>query len=143
MTEAIKIIWERDGLKGFRRGMSARVVTFAPSTAISWLSYEFFSKSRQRFESTGADGCLPPRIVLARTRHHLRASRLFSIRAGKATQKVPVSTHTAHRFGTTIMHIGCDNRVTFRLASSAGIRRVSQAMSRHQLEVKQKGCHFL
>ncbi|KAJ9117821.1 hypothetical protein QFC20_000101 [Naganishia adeliensis] len=42
MSEAIKIIWERDGLKGFRRGMSARVVTFAPSTAISWLSYEFF-----------------------------------------------------------------------------------------------------
>ncbi|GHJ84020.1 hypothetical protein NliqN6_0422 [Naganishia liquefaciens] len=42
MLEAIKIIWERDGLKGFRRGMSARVVTFAPSTAISWLSYEFF-----------------------------------------------------------------------------------------------------
>jgi hypothetical protein len=45
MSEAIKIIWERDGLKGFRRGMSARVVTFAPSTAISWLSYEFFSTS--------------------------------------------------------------------------------------------------
>ncbi|KAJ9097819.1 hypothetical protein QFC19_006687 [Naganishia cerealis] len=43
MTEAIKIIWERDGLKGFRRGMSARVVTFAPSTAISWFSYEFFN----------------------------------------------------------------------------------------------------
>jgi hypothetical protein len=43
MSEAIKIIWERDGLKGFRRGMSARVVTFAPSTAISWFSYEFFS----------------------------------------------------------------------------------------------------
>ncbi|KAJ9121045.1 hypothetical protein QFC24_005026 [Naganishia onofrii] len=42
MSEAIKIIWERDGLKGFRRGMSARVVTFAPSTAISWFSYEFF-----------------------------------------------------------------------------------------------------
>lgn len=50
MIEAIKIIWERDGLKGFRRGMSARVVTFAPSTAISWLSYEFFSKSWPRFE---------------------------------------------------------------------------------------------
>jgi hypothetical protein len=44
MAEALKIIVARDGWKGLRRGMSARVVTFAPSTAISWASYEFFSK---------------------------------------------------------------------------------------------------
>ncbi|KAG7553591.1 hypothetical protein FFLO_03023 [Filobasidium floriforme] len=42
MAEALKIIVARDGWKGLRRGMSARVVTFAPSTAISWASYEFF-----------------------------------------------------------------------------------------------------
>jgi hypothetical protein len=45
MAEALKIIVARDGWKGLRRGMSARVVTFAPSTAISWASYEFFSES--------------------------------------------------------------------------------------------------
>ena len=44
MAEALRIIVARDGLKGLRRGMSARVVTFAPSTAISWASYEFFSE---------------------------------------------------------------------------------------------------
>jgi solute carrier family 25 iron transporter 28/37 len=45
MAEALRIIRERDGWKGLRRGMGPRVMTVAPSTAISWLSYEFFSKS--------------------------------------------------------------------------------------------------
>ena len=43
MAEALRIIRERDGLRGLRRGMLPRVLTVAPSTAISWLSYEFFS----------------------------------------------------------------------------------------------------
>ncbi|KAL7424828.1 Fe(2+) transporter [Cryptotrichosporon argae] len=42
MSEALKIIVERDGLRGLRRGLVPRVMTVAPSTAISWLSYEFF-----------------------------------------------------------------------------------------------------
>ncbi|AAW43801.1 hypothetical protein CNBE0360 [Cryptococcus deneoformans B-3501A] len=42
MGEALRIIWERDGWKGLRRGMAPRVLTVAPSTAISWMSYEFF-----------------------------------------------------------------------------------------------------
>jgi len=42
MVEALRIIWDRDGFRGLRRGMTPRVLTFAPSTAISWLSYEFF-----------------------------------------------------------------------------------------------------
>jgi solute carrier family 25 iron transporter 28/37 len=46
MSEALRIIRERDGWKGLRRGMGPRVMTVAPSTAISWLSYEFFSESR-------------------------------------------------------------------------------------------------
>lgn len=49
MSEALRIIWERDGFRGLRRGMSPRVLTFAPSTAISWLSYEFFSASGERW----------------------------------------------------------------------------------------------
>lgn len=44
MGEALRIIRERDGWKGLRRGMLPRVLTVAPSTAISWMSYEFFSE---------------------------------------------------------------------------------------------------
>ncbi len=46
MTTALRIIYDRDGFRGLRRGMSPRVLTFAPSTAISWASYEFFSEWR-------------------------------------------------------------------------------------------------
>ncbi|WVQ79466.1 hypothetical protein IAT38_001565 [Cryptococcus sp. DSM 104549] len=42
MGDALRIIWDRDGWRGLRRGMLPRVLTVAPSTAISWLSYEFF-----------------------------------------------------------------------------------------------------
>ena len=37
---AAGIIWRREGAKGFFRGMNARVVTAAPSTAICWSAYE-------------------------------------------------------------------------------------------------------
>jgi solute carrier family 25 iron transporter 28/37 len=43
MLDAFQIIWQRDGLKGFARGLSPRVMTFMPSNALCWLSYEFFS----------------------------------------------------------------------------------------------------
>lgn len=42
MMGALRIIWRRDGLKGFGRGMSPRVLTHMPSNALCWLSYEFF-----------------------------------------------------------------------------------------------------
>ena len=45
MKDAFRIIWQRDGLKGFARGLAPRVLTFMPSNALCWLSYEFFSKS--------------------------------------------------------------------------------------------------
>jgi len=44
MADAFRIIWQRDGFRGMWRGVSPRVVTFMPSNALSWLSYEFFSK---------------------------------------------------------------------------------------------------
>jgi hypothetical protein len=44
MREALRIIVDRDGMKGLRRGMLPRILTVAPSTAISWMSYEFFSE---------------------------------------------------------------------------------------------------
>lgn len=43
MMDALRIIYRREGLKGFGRGMSPRVLTFMPSNALCWLSYEFFS----------------------------------------------------------------------------------------------------
>lgn len=42
--DAMRIIWQRDGMKGFSRGITPRVVTFMPSNALCWLSYEFFSE---------------------------------------------------------------------------------------------------
>ena len=45
MLHAFRIIWMRDGLKGFSRGLTPRILTHMPSNALSWLSYEFFSAS--------------------------------------------------------------------------------------------------
>lgn len=49
MGDAFGLIWRRDGLRGFSRGLTPRVMTAMPSTAICWLSYEFFSTSVLRF----------------------------------------------------------------------------------------------
>jgi solute carrier family 25 (mitochondrial iron transporter), member 28/37 len=43
MLDAFKVIWRRDGLRGFSRGLTPRMVTHMPSNALCWLSYEFFS----------------------------------------------------------------------------------------------------
>ncbi|KAJ7623376.1 carrier protein [Roridomyces roridus] len=42
MVDALKIIGSKDGWKGYARGLSPRVLTTVPSTALCWLSYEFF-----------------------------------------------------------------------------------------------------
>ncbi|PWN41931.1 putative MRS4-protein of the mitochondrial carrier family [Ceraceosorus guamensis] len=54
MLTAFKIIHEREGLKGFARGLSPRVLTFMPSNALCWLSYEGFrwflrDQTREKF----------------------------------------------------------------------------------------------
>lgn len=49
MTDAFQVIWRRDGLKGFGRGLTPRVLTIMPSTALCWLSYEFFSEHNNIF----------------------------------------------------------------------------------------------
>lgn len=43
MIDAGKIVWRRDGLKGFTRGLTPRVLTHMPSNALCWIAYEFFS----------------------------------------------------------------------------------------------------
>ncbi|KAJ7634164.1 mitochondrial carrier domain-containing protein [Mycena polygramma] len=42
MVDALRIIWAKDGLKGYSRGLTPRVLTIMPSSALCWLSYEFF-----------------------------------------------------------------------------------------------------
>src|SRR5258706_3301757 len=46
MREAFRIIWQRDGARGFFRGLTPRVLTHVPSNALCWMSYEFFSMYR-------------------------------------------------------------------------------------------------
>ncbi|KAK0553031.1 Fe(2+) transporter [Tilletia horrida] len=42
LFEAFRIIYAREGMKGFGRGITPRVLTFMPSNALCWLSYEGF-----------------------------------------------------------------------------------------------------
>lgn len=49
MADAFRLIWARDGARGFARGIVPRVVTFMPSNALCWLFYEFFSASNSSF----------------------------------------------------------------------------------------------
>jgi solute carrier family 25 iron transporter 28/37 len=42
MFDALRVIWARDGVKGFGRGLTPRVLTIMPSSALCWMSYEFF-----------------------------------------------------------------------------------------------------
>lgn len=44
MMDAFRVIWKREGIRGFGRGLSPRVLTHMPSNALCWLSYEFFSE---------------------------------------------------------------------------------------------------
>lgn len=42
MLEACKLIYRTNGFIGFTRGLTPRVLTYMPSNALCWLSYEFF-----------------------------------------------------------------------------------------------------
>jgi len=42
LVDAMKLIYERDGMTGFARGLRPRVIQMFPSTAICWTVYEFF-----------------------------------------------------------------------------------------------------
>jgi len=45
MLDAFRIIWTREGARGFFRGLTPRIVTHMPSNALCWLSYEFFKST--------------------------------------------------------------------------------------------------
>lgn len=42
MTGAFRVIMQREGVRGFARGLTPRVLTHMPSNALCWLSYEGF-----------------------------------------------------------------------------------------------------
>jgi solute carrier family 25 iron transporter 28/37 len=44
MLDAARIVWQKDGLRGFGRGLTPRMLTVMPSNALCWLSYEFFKR---------------------------------------------------------------------------------------------------
>ncbi|KAF7796338.1 hypothetical protein EIP86_007515 [Pleurotus ostreatoroseus] len=50
MRDAFRIIWTRDGVRGLARGLTPRVLTFMPSNALCWLSYEFFTPGADAIE---------------------------------------------------------------------------------------------
>lgn len=50
MLEAFRIIRTRDGLKGFVRGITPRVLTFMPSNALCWLVRPFATHDRDSDE---------------------------------------------------------------------------------------------
>ncbi|KAJ1981888.1 Fe(2+) transporter [Dimargaris cristalligena] len=40
--DAFRIIYERKGLAGFWKGIQPRIISHVPSTALSWVTYEYF-----------------------------------------------------------------------------------------------------
>ncbi|CAG8554503.1 15147_t:CDS:2 [Cetraspora pellucida] len=42
LLEAFRIIYERNGIRGFVRGLKPRVLSHMPSTAVCWSMYEYF-----------------------------------------------------------------------------------------------------
>ncbi|KAJ9049787.1 Fe(2+) transporter [Entomophthora muscae] len=42
MIKAARLIYTREGLKGFTRGLAPRVMSHMPSTALCWSAYEYF-----------------------------------------------------------------------------------------------------
>lgn len=44
LTQAARLIYKKEGLKGFTRGLAPRIMSHVPSTALCWSAYEFFKR---------------------------------------------------------------------------------------------------
>jgi hypothetical protein len=55
MLDAFRVIWKRNGLKGFARGLSPRVLTFMPSNALCWFIIRVFSVRAPPFPQNDVD----------------------------------------------------------------------------------------
>lgn len=86
MSDAFRIIWQRQGLAGFARGLTPRILTNVPSNALccAFLSSPFFSRvvltrvslaglsyEGFRFFLKGGHSRPPPPAALAHTREGL------------------------------------------------------------------------
>ncbi|KAJ1720960.1 Fe(2+) transporter [Coemansia erecta] len=54
MAEAARIIYRKQGMQGFLRGVKPRVIANMPATAISWTTYEYFKWMIARRNSGGS-----------------------------------------------------------------------------------------
>ncbi|WFD22547.1 Fe(2+) transporter [Malassezia equina] len=50
ITQAFRVIYAREGLRGFARGVKPRIFTHMPSNALCWLSYEGFRFAIHEFD---------------------------------------------------------------------------------------------
>src|SRR5690606_299672 len=53
LIDSFKIIYEKQGLRGFAKGMKPRVLSHMPSTAICWSVYEYFKWFIKKREQNG------------------------------------------------------------------------------------------
>ncbi|ORZ36607.1 mitochondrial carrier domain-containing protein [Catenaria anguillulae PL171] len=42
MRDAMRLVWQREGASGFWKGLTPRVLSHMPATAVCWTTYEFF-----------------------------------------------------------------------------------------------------
>jgi solute carrier family 25 iron transporter 28/37 len=42
LVQAAKLIYKKEGAKGFSKGMAPRILSHMPSTALCWTAYEYF-----------------------------------------------------------------------------------------------------
>ncbi|KAI9221619.1 mitochondrial carrier [Blastocladiella britannica] len=45
MRDAIRVVFRREGLRGFSKGWAPRVLSHMPATAVCWTTYEFFKSA--------------------------------------------------------------------------------------------------
>jgi len=50
ISQAFRVIYAREGLRGFARGVKPRIFTHMPSNALCWLSYEGFRFALHEFD---------------------------------------------------------------------------------------------
>jgi hypothetical protein len=71
--------------------MGPRVMTVAPSTAISWLSYEFFSEYYSLFRCIGQTANISQRFLSVKTVSCLKQDKLSKNKERKSIKKRVVS----------------------------------------------------
>ena len=112
LTQALRTVHSCCGLKGFFRGLTARVVYQMPSTSISWSIYEFFKyyilygSGKSKAESDGYMNIVQAqRMTVAHDEVGLGSSSGEDINPSSTTLVVPsivrIKNKSDHRVSTT------------------------------------------